>query len=143
MDQLNTTSFLGITAHYLCNERHKSVTIGVTQLTERHTAENIENGLLQIIANWRINKKNIVIVVADNAVNMKKAITDAFGVEKYLSCFSHTLNLVPGNIIKDDAIVNSLCKKIKTIVTYFKHSVLAADELRKQSALKLIQNVDT
>lgn len=142
-DPLNTKSFLGVTAHYLCNEEHKSVTIGVTELTERHTAENIGNWLLQIITDWRINKENIIIVVADNAANMKKAITDVFGTEKYLSCFAHTLNLVPGNIIKDDAIVNSLCKKLKTIITYFKHSVPAADELRKQSALKLIQDVDT
>lgn len=140
-DQLNAKSFLGVTAHYLCKEQHKSVTIGVTELTERHTAENIKNWLLQIIADWRINKKNIVIV--DNAANMKKAIIDAFGTEKYLPCFSHTLNLVPANIIKDDVTVNLLCKKIKTIVTYFKHSVPAADELRKQSTLKLIQDVDT
>ncbi|XP_071649702.1 zinc finger BED domain-containing protein 4-like isoform X1 [Temnothorax longispinosus] len=74
---------------------------------------------------------------------MKKAIVDGFGAEKYLACFAHTLNLVPGNIIKDDAIVKDLCKKIKTIVTYFKHSVPAADELRMKSTLKLIQNVDT
>lgn len=74
----------------------------MTELIERHTAENIENWLLSIITDWRINKENVVIVVADNAANMKKAITDAFGAEKYLPCFSHTLNLVPGNIIKDD-----------------------------------------
>ncbi|XP_071580650.1 E3 SUMO-protein ligase ZBED1-like [Temnothorax nylanderi] len=142
-DTLNTKSFLGVTAHYVSSEQHKSVTIGVTELAERHTAENIETWLLQIIADWRINKENIAIVVADNAANMKKAIQDAFGVEKYLACFAHSLNLVPGNIIKDDPIVISLCKKIKTIVTYFKHSVPAADELRRKSTLKLIQNVDT
>ncbi|XP_077272750.1 E3 SUMO-protein ligase ZBED1-like isoform X2 [Temnothorax americanus] len=142
-DTLNTKSFLGVTAHYVNSEQHKSVTIGVTELTERHTAENIEKWLLQIIADWRINKENIIIVISDNAANMKKAIVDGFGAEKYLACFAHTLNLVPGNIIKDDAIVKDLCKKIKTIVTYFKHSVPAADELRMKSTLKLIQNVDT
>lgn len=88
-------------------------------------------------------KENVIIIVSDNAANIKKAITEAFGTEKHLPCFAHTLNLIPTNIIKDDIMVNEFCKKIKNIVTYFKHSVVAADELRPQSALKLIQNVET
>nr|XP_012227644.1 PREDICTED: uncharacterized protein LOC105675227 [Linepithema humile] len=63
--------------------------------------------------------ENIIIVVSDNAANMKKAITEAFGTEKHLACFAHTLNLIPSNIIKND------------------------DELRAQSTLKLIQSVET
>jgi len=41
-------------------------------------------------------------VVADNAANMKKAIMNA---PKNICRFSYTLNLVPENIKKDDAIV--------------------------------------
>lgn len=74
-DTLNS-SFLGVTAHYLCKEKHKSVAIGVTQLTERHTSENIGNWLVQLLSDWRIKKENIVVVVADNAANMKKGISD-------------------------------------------------------------------
>lgn len=85
--------------------------------------------LLNIVRIWNINTENIVIVVSDNAMNMKKAIIEAFGTEKHLPCFAHTLNLIPSSIIKDDT-VNEFCKKIKNIVTYFKHSVVAADELR-------------
>lgn len=92
---------------------------------------------------WKINPDNIFIVVSDNASNMKKAITEAFGVEKHLPCFAHTLNLIPSNIIKEDNLINTVCKKVKTIVTFFKHSVIAADELRAQSNLKLIQSVNT
>lgn len=132
-DTLNTKSFLGLTAHYILKETYKSVTVGVTELNDRHTSENIKMWLLNIIRDWNINKESIIIVVLDNAPNMKKAITDAF--EKHLPCFTHTLNLIPSNIIKDDITVNDFCKKVKNIITYFKHSVVAADELRAHSAL--------
>jgi len=142
-DTINTKSFLGITAHYILKETYKSVTIGVIELNDRHTSDNIKVWLLNIIRDWNIDKKNIIVVVSDNAANIKKAITEAFGAEKHLPCFAHTLNLIPSNIIKDDAIVSEFCKKVKNIVTYFKHSVVAADELRAQSNLKLIQSVET
>lgn len=99
--------------------------------------------MLNIIRDWNIHTESIVIVVSDNAANIKKAITEAFGTEKHLPCFAHTLNLIPASIIKDDIIISEFCKKVKNIVTYFKHSVVAADELRTQSALKLIQSVET
>lgn len=142
-DTINTKSFLGITAHYILKETYKSVTIGVIELNDRHTSDNIKVWLLNIIRDWNIDKENIIVVVSDNAANIKKAITEAFGAEKHLPCFAHTLNLIPSNIIKDDAIVSEFCKKVKNIVTYFKHSVVAADELRAQSNLKLIQSVET
>lgn len=51
--------------------------------------------------------------------------------------------MIPSNIIKNDTTVNQFCQKVKNIVTYFKHSVVAADELRALSNLKLIQSVET
>lgn len=142
-DTLNTKSFLGLTAHYILKETYKSITIGVTELNDHHTSENIKMWLLNIIRDWNINEESIIIVVSDNAANIKKAITDAFGTEKHLPCFAHTLNLIPSTIIKEDIIVNDFCKKIKNIITYFKHSVIAADKLRAHSSLKLIQSVET
>jgi hypothetical protein len=71
-DTLNTKSFLGFTAHYISKETYKSVTIGVTELNDRHTSENIKMWLLSIIREWNINIENIVVVVSDNAANIKK-----------------------------------------------------------------------
>ncbi|EZA53596.1 Zinc finger BED domain-containing protein, partial [Ooceraea biroi] len=45
--------------------------------------------------------------------------------------------------IEKGKIVNDLCKKVKSIVAYFKHSVSAADQLRAHTDLKLIQSVET
>jgi len=76
--------------------------------------------------------------VSDNGINIKKAIIDAFGIEKHLSCFAHTLNLVLAKVIEEDSTVKDFCAKIKAIVKYFKKSVIAADQLRFHSDLKLI-----
>jgi len=53
------------------------------------------------------------------------------------------LNLVPSKIIENDEIISLLITKIKRIVRFFKKSVVAADKLRLESDLKLIQSVDT
>lgn len=90
-----------------------------------------------------IRKESIVAVVSDSAANIKKAIIDSFGVDKHLPCFAHLLNLVPSKIIENDEIISPSIIKIKNIVTFFKKSVVAADKLRLESNLKLIQSVDT
>lgn len=81
--------------------------------------------------------------MTDNAANIVKAITDIFGKDKHLGCFAHTLNLVATSLLKNNNEVNALCTKIKTLITFFKHSVSAADELRKHNTKKLIQSVPT
>lgn len=104
-ESLNTRSFLGLTAHFLVEEQHKSIVIGVVEMTERHQSEYLKMSLLNLIDNWNINIENILAVVSDNAANIKKAIIDAFGADKHLPCFAHTLNLVPGKIIDEDETV--------------------------------------
>ena len=80
--------------------------------------------------------------VSDNASNIKKAITEEFGSDKWLPCLAHTLNLIPAKLIKSD-VIDTIHKKVKSIVKYFKQSVSAADALRLVSELMLIQNVET
>lgn len=77
-DMLNTKSYISLTAHFLLENVHKSLTIGVTELNDKHTSANLEEWLLKITSEWKIKYENIVVVVSDNAANIKKAITDAF-----------------------------------------------------------------
>lgn len=77
-------------------------------------------------------------------------IRQVFGSDKHLSCFSHTLNLIPAKMLENLSDLKSLVDKIKTIVSYFKHSVVAADEFREiqqtnssETPLKLIHEVST
>jgi len=58
-ETLNMKSFLGLTAHFLVGKQHKSVTIGVIELTERHQSEYLKNWLLNLIEQWNIDIENI------------------------------------------------------------------------------------
>ncbi|XP_066584493.1 E3 SUMO-protein ligase ZBED1-like isoform X2 [Prorops nasuta] len=116
-DPINVKSFLGITLHYLMKDKLKSVTIGVVELSERHTAEYIQLCLETELNLWKVNKNQILIVVSDNGANIKKAIKDGLGNESHMPCFAHNLHLVK--------------------------SVMASDYLRVISNLKLIMAVDT
>lgn len=85
-------------------------------------------------------------MVSDSASNMSKAIADTFGKEKHLPCFAHTVNLVGQGAMSDFPELKNLLSKVKEIVKYFKHSIVAADELKKiqtGQSLKLIQEVPT
>lgn len=75
---LNTKSYLGVTAHYHINCDKKTVMIGVTELNDRHTSDNLKQWLLEIVHKWNITLHSIVVIVSDNASNIKKA---------YIRCF--------------------------------------------------------
>lgn len=97
---------------------------------------------------WNIPLCKIQAVVTDNAANIIKAVETVFGKKKHIACFSHSINLIPAKMFEKLPDLKLLIDKIKSIVSYFKHSVIAADEFRKsQSAsgtsLKLIQEVST
>ncbi|OXU27203.1 hypothetical protein TSAR_015047 [Trichomalopsis sarcophagae] len=53
-DTLNNKSYLGFTAHYILNNEIKSVTIGVKELDQKHTSENIQKWIIEILENWAI-----------------------------------------------------------------------------------------
>lgn len=71
-DTLNTRSYLGLTLHYEFGRELQSTTVGVTELHERHTADNIGHWLRNILSEWRIDEEKIVVLVTDNASNIKK-----------------------------------------------------------------------
>ncbi|XP_066589542.1 E3 SUMO-protein ligase ZBED1-like [Prorops nasuta] len=141
-DTINTKSYIGLTAHYVWNNTLKTATLSVLGLSERHTANNISEWILEILEMWKIKNTNVVAIVSDNASNMTRAIKNAFGDDRFVSCFAHSLNLVATQVLSDKDI-KEIVDKVKTIVTFFKHSVVASDEIRKKSSLKLIQSVPT
>ncbi|XP_050296176.1 E3 SUMO-protein ligase ZBED1 isoform X1 [Anthonomus grandis grandis] len=141
-----TTSFLGVTGHFLLENKLNSITIGVYKLGERHTSEYLGQCLSNMCADWKIPHEKITAIVTDNGANVVKAISDLFGKNRHLPCFAHTLDLVASKVIEEED-VKVIINKVKTIVTYFKQSVVAADELRiiqpANNTLRLIQSVPT
>ncbi|CAI6367127.1 unnamed protein product [Macrosiphum euphorbiae] len=79
----------------------------------------------------------------EHGSNILGAVKKTFTPEKHLPCFAHTLNLVSERTLGNLADVQQVINKIKSVVTYFKHSVVACDELKKLCNLKLKQSVPT
>lgn len=108
---------------------------------------------------WQIEKKNIVSVTTDNGANIvagvKRLLSNAnSNLDIHISCFAHNINLVVSKALGDENVVElvSIINKVKNIVSYFKHSNVAQDDLRSEqpkegktdgSFLYLIQEVAT
>lgn len=82
-DTLNSRSYLDLTGHFIDNFTLQSLIIGVTPLNDRQTAENIKIWLKNLLEEWNISEKQVVIVVSDNAANISKAI---FEIVFWLLC---------------------------------------------------------
>lgn len=141
---LQMRSYLGVTAHFGIGIEFQSVTLGVYHLDERHTSDYIASKLRKTCEQWGLDCNKVTAVVTDNAANMVKAAEIAFGKKKHIPCFAHTLNLVAQHTLQIPEL-QAILSKIKSIVTFFKHSCVASDELRKLVTVetKLIQDVAT
>ncbi|XP_071056773.1 E3 SUMO-protein ligase ZBED1-like [Onthophagus taurus] len=142
-DTMQIRSFLGITVHYASDGKMFSFTLGVCDLEHRHTAEYLAEKLMETCNQWNIPKEKITAVVTDNGANIVKAVHIAFGKHVHMACCAHTLNLVAEKSIDNTGTLKGLIGKVKLIVTWFKHSIVASDELRRRSSKKLIQEVPT
>ncbi|CAG9827327.1 unnamed protein product [Diabrotica balteata] len=123
-ETMQTLSYLGFTIHYVDMEDHelKSIMLEVYELNERHTAEYIAEKLENLCTEWNLKKDYITTIVTDGGSNMVKAIERS---------------------IQNTQDLKELINKVKQIVTWFKHSVRASDELRTLTSYKLIQEVST
>lgn len=144
-EMMTTTSYLGVTAHYIQNSKVVSRCIATIALHERHTADYINTKLTEICTDLHIALPKITAVVTDNGANMVAGITKFLNRSKHLPCFAHTINLIAESAMSVHAF-NDLCCKVREIVKFFKTSVIRSDELRKrqnQTPLKLILDVKT
>ncbi|VVC36953.1 Ribonuclease H-like domain,Zinc finger C2H2-type,HAT, C-terminal dimerisation domain,Zinc finger, BED- [Cinara cedri] len=130
------------------NELNKlaSGLLGVIYLQERHTSLYIADTLNKVCKQWDISLENITAIVTDGAANLTKAVDLLFGNpnnKRHIPCFAYTLHLVAQNAISSVTDLSLLINNVKSIITWFKHSEVASDELRKVSNSKLIQEVPT
>ncbi|XP_060863188.1 E3 SUMO-protein ligase ZBED1-like [Metopolophium dirhodum] len=112
-DTINTKSYLGITVHFLslCKLNLESVVLGVLELDERHTSENIAKWLDSALQEWGIEKRQIFLVVTENGANIKNAVSVCFDKDKHLPCFAHTINLVVQNALDNTDNIATLINK--------------------------------
>lgn len=143
---IHTQSYLEVTVHFEKISKLTSGLLGVIDLQERHTSQYIADTLNEVCKQWDISLENITAIVTFGAANITKAVDLLFGNpinKRHIPCFTHTLNLVTQNAISSVTDLSLLINNVKSIITWFKHSVVASDELSKVSNSKLIQEVPT
>lgn len=118
------TKFITLTAHFIYEAKLTSLTLSTSEMPDNHTAEHIAMTIKEILEDqWQIYDK-VVIIVTDNAANVKKAISDCLNKRNHF-CVAHTLNLAVQDYMKENQQLK-LTEKCRAIVSHFKRSNQAA-----------------
>ena len=118
---------------------------------QAHTADYIKECFENITEEFTIEKDCILSITTDGGANMVAAVKQYLGDGKRIPCVAHLLNLIVDGATRDIGPVLKIANCVKAIVTYFKQSVNAMDDLRAEQAgtkkegevLTLIQSVST
>lgn len=145
---INMESFMAVTIHFLTdNFIPVSLLLEAASLPVQHTAINLSKELKRVLTHWNVIDK-ILMIVSDNAANVKAAIKNEMGF-KHFGCFAHTINLVVTDGLKEEE-VSRIIVKVKHIVGHFKRSHVATQKLlayqQQQNIarpLKILQDVPT
>lgn len=123
-----TTSYLSVTFHFVDRYKMVSCLLDCFEFSDRHTSDNLAEGLLKVAKEWGIDNK-VVCCVSDNAANITKAIQTLKWPHN--PCFAHTINL----LVRDALMVmKPTVDKVKAIVEFFHRSTMATG-CRMQSSL--------
>ncbi|XP_026471060.1 zinc finger BED domain-containing protein 1-like [Ctenocephalides felis] len=144
---MTVTSYLGVTAHYLQEDKLVSRCIATVALDQRHTGDFIAEKLKEICAGIHISSLDkITAVVTDNHSNMIAGIANILEKNKHLPCFAHTITLIAESPMSVNDL-GALVSKVRDVVKFFKSSVILSDSLRQKQTgsqpLKLILDVKT
>nr|XP_054590993.1 E3 SUMO-protein ligase ZBED1-like [Nothobranchius furzeri] len=120
-------SYVTITAHYISSDwQLVSHVLQTRALYESHTGANLAELLSEVVDEWHLADKDIVLVT-DNASNMIRAAE--VGKFPQVKCFTHTLNLAAQRALKLQT-VSRLLGRICRVSTFFHHSTIANHQLQ-------------
>ncbi|XP_060780368.1 E3 SUMO-protein ligase ZBED1-like [Neoarius graeffei] len=131
-----TESYVTITAHYIGEDwQMMSHVLQTRTVHESHTGVNMATLLLNVVEEWQLTEKGVVLVT-DNAANMASAAE--IGKFPHVRCFSHTLNLAAQRALKLPT-VSRLLGRVRRISVYFHCSTKAKHlfEENQRAMLKL------
>lgn len=69
-------SMLGISVHFIAKSAVHVYSIGMIELTERHTAENLAEVVKRCLKEYGIQKRQIISITTDNGANVLKMVKD-------------------------------------------------------------------
>lgn len=117
-------SYVAVTAHFINNDTQlTSYLLSCSEFKDRHTADNLNKFLKQVISDFEITNK-VSAIVSDNAPNIVAAIRQ--GEWRGIGCFAHSLNLI---VQTATAEIADTINKAKKIVEYFHKSSQASSKL--------------
>ncbi|XP_055068182.2 E3 SUMO-protein ligase ZBED1-like [Misgurnus anguillicaudatus] len=141
-----TESYITITSHYISQDWNiLSHVLQTGAVYESHTGAHLAELLSQVVAEWQLSDKDVVLVT-DNASNM--IVAAQVGKFSHVKCFAHTLNLTCQRALKG-ATLSRLLSRVRRISSFFHRSTTASHSLKvKQQCLglsnhKLITDVAT
>ena len=143
-----TESYVTITAHYISKDwQIVSHVLQTRAVYESHTGAHMARLLLDVVEEWQLTDKSVVLVT-DNAANMICAAE--IGKFPHVKCFAHTLNLAAQRALKLPT-VSRLLGRVRRVSAYFHRSTKAKHlfeenqkaVLKLTSPLKLITDVAT
>ena len=144
-----TRSYMGLTSHYLDSEWiNHSFNLLTEELTESHTAENLEDALREGMEEWNITEK-VRTVVHDNARNITNAVQNLKrdSIDSH-PCTAHTLQLSVNLGLKLPECAG-IMEKVSKLVSCFNQSTKRTYALEKHltqtesPVKKLIQSCPT
>ncbi|CAH0563039.1 unnamed protein product [Brassicogethes aeneus] len=68
-------SFLGLNLQFISREKLSIRTLGVEEITEKHSGENLKNLMFKIFDSFELSVQSIYSFTSDNATNMIKLCT--------------------------------------------------------------------
>ncbi len=80
-----------------------------------HTAENLADGMKEILEHWNLSSTKQVCITTDSGANVVKAVRDLGW--PWMSCFGHNLHLAITNSMKNENRISraiGVCNRIVT-----------------------------
>lgn len=128
----DTEALMSLTCHFIDdNWERKQVVLNAKAMSGSHTGEYISNMFISLLKQWDIDHDRVVLVLRDSGANMIKGLRLAEIPD--LSCSTHTIQLVVNDGMNSQKVVLDINAKLKSIAKHFNHSVLAKQNLKKNS----------
>ena len=142
-------SLISLTVHWLSAKSYgfRTAVLNVKHCPGSHTGTLIRDMMREMLGRWEIPLEKVHVVLRDNASNMRKGMAEV--PVKSLGCLAHTLQLVVKEGLLAQRSVNDAIANGRSIVTHFKHSNAAVDNLEaiqedmNQPTKRLQQDVKT
>ena len=98
----------------------------------RHTGQLVARKLDEIINSLDLSEENLFkSMTTDNASNMKIACRDSHTIDKHISCFDHSLNLVVNAGINSVDEIKASAEKFRKLVTSCHKSNLYCERIKR------------